>query len=88
ELMQEYDTVRLAVGQGVGSVVDVVFKHGAGVGRPGAGTFLHVAFRVEGLSALAELADRAVAMGAHTTEIKDRTYFQSVYFREPGGILF
>ena len=34
------------------------------------------------------MAGQAVALGLHVTEQKDRNYFRSVYFREPGGVLF
>lgn len=48
----------------------------------------HVAFRAPDLATMtswrAELVDRGVAV----TEILDRQYFTSIYFREPGGVLF
>jgi glyoxalase family protein len=34
------------------------------------------------------MAETAVKLGLHVTEQKDRNYFRSVYFREPGGVLF
>jgi glyoxalase family protein len=34
------------------------------------------------------MAETAQGLGLHVTEQKDRNYFRSVYFREPGGVLF
>lgn len=56
--------------------------------RLGKGTVHHIAFRArdekEQAVWQAELRDR----GFHVTEVKDRQYFKSIYFREPGGVLF
>ena len=58
-------------------------------GRLGGGSVHHVAFRATDDAAqeamVKVLADRH---GIGTTEQKDRNYFRSVYFREPGGVLF
>jgi glyoxalase family protein len=49
----------------------------------------HVAFRAADDGAQAELARKVRDNhGVQTTERKDRNYFRSVYFREPGGTLF
>ena len=58
-------------------------------GRLGAGSVHHVAFRARTDAEQAEMADalsRELRIGA--TPQKDRNYFRSVYFREPGGVLF
>jgi glyoxalase family protein len=34
------------------------------------------------------LRDELVTLGVSVTDIRDRQYFQSIYFREPGGVLF
>jgi glyoxalase family protein len=34
------------------------------------------------------LRDELLARGLRVTEVRDRCYFQSIYFREPGGVLF
>jgi glyoxalase family protein len=76
-------------GGDLGSVVDV---HAAGAflrGRSGAGSVHHVAFRAAGDAEQAEAVARLrVDHGIEATEQKDRAYFRSVYFREPGGVLF
>lgn len=55
--------------------------------RQGAGTVHHVAFaaRMDELAAWREAVHEA---GAHPTEVVERFYFKSVYFREPSGVLF
>jgi glyoxalase family protein len=56
-------------------------------GVPGAGTVHHIAWSV--LSAEQEQwRERLIEAGAHPTPLIDRFYFESVYFREPGGILY
>lgn len=58
-------------------------------GRMGRGSVHHVAFRAADDKAQAEMADKAAkSYGLHHTEQKDRQYFRSIYFREPGGVLF
>jgi glyoxalase family protein len=57
-------------------------------GVPGAGTIHHVAWSAADDTELWEFRNRAVAAGAHATQIIDRQYFHSVYFREPSGVLF
>jgi glyoxalase family protein len=57
-------------------------------GRPGAGTVHHVAFRTPDDETQAALRDRLAGIGVRTTPQRDRQYFRSLYFREPGGILF
>lgn len=58
------------------------------LGRLGAGGVHHVAFRVSNDTALAEMQKRIEAAGMHTSGYVDRYYFHSLYFREPGGVLF
>jgi glyoxalase family protein len=49
----------------------------------------HVAFRAADDAAQADMARKLTEQhGVHTTEQMDRQYFRSVYFREPGGIIF
>jgi glyoxalase family protein len=57
-------------------------------GKLGRGSVHHVAFRAADDAAQAAMAQSAVKLGLHVTEQKDRNYFRSVYFREPGGVLF
>ncbi len=58
-------------------------------GRTGAGSVHHIAFRAADDAAQAAMADRLRREhGLSVTEQRDRQYFRSVYFREPGGVLF
>jgi glyoxalase family protein len=64
-----------------------VFESSRERGIPGAGTVHHVAWAV--LEAeQAEWRERVAAVGARPTPVIDRFWFHSVYFREPGGILY
>ncbi|MFD2044309.1 ring-cleaving dioxygenase [Ornithinibacillus salinisoli] len=56
--------------------------------RPGRGSVHHVAFRVENKEELAEWRDRLRQARIPNSGLVDRFYFQSLYFREPNGILF
>ena len=90
EAGREDNVVRYKVGgTDVGGIVDV---HGAGgflPARMGGGSVHHVAFRAADDAGQAEMVRRlAQNHGIRTTEQKDRNYFRSVYFREPGGVLF
>jgi glyoxalase family protein len=73
---------------GIGTVVDLRRSPGFWTGASGVGTVHHVAFRAESgevqLSKRAEL-ERA---GIGITSVIDRRYFTSVYFSDPGGVLF
>ena len=56
-------------------------------GVPGAGTVHHIAWSVLGAEQ-EQWRERLIESGAHPTPVIDRFYFESVYFREPGGILY
>ena len=60
-------------------------------GKPGigaGGTNHHVAFRVKNEEALMAFREKVIAHGLNITPKIDRNYFFSLYFREPGGVLF
>ncbi|WP_207460039.1 ring-cleaving dioxygenase [Azospirillum sp. SYSU D00513] len=90
ELAREGTVTRYkAEGTDVGGILDLREAGGFLPGRPGAGTVHHVAFRAADDAAQAAMVERlAQNHGIRTTEQKDRDYFRSVYFREPGGVLF
>jgi predicted esterase/catechol 2,3-dioxygenase-like lactoylglutathione lyase family enzyme len=80
---------RFAAGDGgVGTLVDVRAVGGFVSGVEGAGTVHHVAFRVADDVAEIAVRERVVAAGLAPTAVIDRSYFRSVYFREPGGVLY
>ena len=70
------------------SIVDIVEIPSENRGFNANGTVNHVAFRVKDDAALMEFRDKIVKMGLSITPQIDRNYFHSLYFREPGGVLF
>jgi glyoxalase family protein len=77
-----------APGGGSGARVDVLCTPAAPYGRIAAGSVHHVAFRVADEAAQREWRERLVTAGLDVTPVLDRQYFRSIYFREPGGVLF
>jgi glyoxalase family protein len=65
-----------------------VYDEPAGRGVQGAGTIHHVAWSAADDDELLAYRQRAITAGARPTDIIDRQYFHSVYFREPSGVLF
>src|SRR4051812_41975694 len=57
-------------------------------GMWGTGSIHHLAFRVDDERQQLEVRAQAIAAGARPTEVIDRFWFRSVYFKEPGGVLF
>ena len=68
--------------------VDVRVHADTAPGTTGAGIVHHIAWAVKDDSAELELRDRVSRAGVIPTPVIDRTYFHSVYFHEPSGILF
>ena len=84
---EDGDRARFAMaGGGSGAVVDVA-ADGGPRGRQAGGTVHHIAFRAPDQETQAEWRRELVEAGMQVTEIVDRQYFTSIYFREPGGIL-
>jgi glyoxalase family protein len=80
--------VRLAVGDTVpGRVIDVVHDPDAEPAMNGLGTVHHVAMAITNGDEQARLRKELFQYGCQVTEIRDRCYFTSIYFREPGGVL-
>jgi glyoxalase family protein len=86
---QEEERIRVAVAGGApGQVLDVVPAPNAGPGMNGLGTVHHVAMAVSDGEEQRRLRQELIELGYRVTEVLDRNYFQSIYFREPGGVLF
>ena len=80
---------RYGVGEGKsGAYVDVREVPTAQRGRWGRGSVHHLAWRVEDEWQQADLRTRVVEAGAKATRMINRFWFKSVYFPEPGGVLF
>jgi len=71
-----------------GDFVDVLCTPDALQGLPGAGTIHHVAFKTASNETQIEAREKLKKAGVDITPIIDRIYFHSVYFREPGAVLF
>ncbi|HEX3435192.1 MAG TPA: ring-cleaving dioxygenase [Pseudacidobacterium sp.] len=52
------------------------------------GSVHHVAYRVPNDAAQVEWQEKVREIGLNVTPVLDRQYFKSIYFREPGGVLF
>lgn len=72
----------------VGSTIDLRIQPERAPGRPGAGTIHHIAFRATDDDEQRAWREKLASAGLQPTTILDRNYFRSIYFREPGGVLF
>lgn len=83
------DRTRLAAGDALpGNIVDVISDPTAPAGLTAGGTVHHIAFRAPDHATQELWRDELVGRGHQVTAILDRQYFTSIYFREPGGVLF
>ena len=84
---EEHGWTRYASAGGAG-VIDVRETPNERRGRWGVGSVHHLAWRVDDDEHQAEVRDEVIASGGHPTPVIDRFWFKSVYFKEPGGVLF
>jgi glyoxalase family protein len=70
------------------AIIDLLETPAANSGLGGAGTNHHIAFRVKNEEALMKFRNKVISSGLNITDKIDRNYFYSLYFREPGGVLF
>ena len=86
---QEGARTRMAAGgAGAGHVIDILEDPAAPPAVNGLGTVHHVAMAIATPDEQLALREDLLALGVAVTEVRDRTYFQSIYFRVPGGVLF
>src|SRR4029078_354189 len=90
ELIREQGSIfRYAAGKGgPGTIVDIRCVPGIWAGSMGAGPVHHVAFRSADEPAQMKVRSELTSLGYNVTPQLDRDYFKSIYFREPGGVLF
>lgn len=69
-------------------ILDVLCLPDTTYGRIGIGTVHHIAFRTLSDENQISIRKNIIKIGLNPTPVMDRTYFHSVYFREPGGVLF
>jgi glyoxalase family protein len=81
--------VRMGIGgDDAGKLVDILDSPGAPPARNGLGTVHHVAFAISDEQEQLRMREDLIRQGLAVTEVLDRSYFRSIYFQEPGGILF
>ena len=71
-----------------GAIVDLIEQHDYPRGTGGAGTVHHVAFRLPDDAAQSRWRDRLLRAHLNVSPVMDRMYFNSIYYHEPGGVLF
>src|SRR5438552_1729477 len=80
---------RLGVsGGGPGKTIDVAEHPEADLAINGLGTVHHVAMAIATADEQLAIREELIRYGCKVTEVRDRCYFTSIYFREPGGVLF
>jgi predicted esterase/catechol 2,3-dioxygenase-like lactoylglutathione lyase family enzyme len=82
--------VRYASGDSTapGHLLDLQPATGFWPGKIGTGTIHHLAWRTPDEATQLSWRERLTDVGLEATPVLDRSYFHSIYFREPGGILF
>lgn len=84
----EGNRFRYKAGDRAGAIVDVLCTPDAPVGRLGGGTVHHIAWRTPDDDQQRIWRNDLVTLGYNVSPVMDRTYFHSIYYREPGGVLF
>ncbi|HSV14147.1 MAG TPA: ring-cleaving dioxygenase [Tepidisphaeraceae bacterium] len=79
---------RAAAADAFAAHIDVVCVPAAPHGTMGAGVVHHVAFRAANDPQQVEWQRAIADAGFNVSPVMDRTYFHSIYYREPGGVLF
>ena len=73
---------------GIGQIIDLVSAPDVHPGRIAVGSVHHIAFRVPNDEQQIAWREKLISQGYQVSPVMDRTYFHSIYFREPGGVLF
>ncbi len=79
---------RFAATDSPGNYIDILVPASGMPGLGGAGTVHHIAFRTGDRESQLEVMHKVRKTGIRPSPIMDRQYFQSIYFREPGNVLF
>ena len=83
------DHLRYQIGEGgLGARVDVLRRPHENPGRVAVGTVHHVAWRTPNDEQQLAWRQELLSRGLNVSPVMDRHYFHSIYFREPGGVLF
>ncbi|NJK79254.1 MAG: ring-cleaving dioxygenase [Chloroflexaceae bacterium] len=88
-LATEGDRARYVTAEGgVGAIVDVIARPDLPFGRVAVGSVHHIAWRTPNDDEQARWRRHLIQHGMMVTEVRDRQYFHSIYYREPGGVLY
>jgi glyoxalase family protein len=71
-----------------GRIVDLLCQPDTAMGRAAAGSVHHIAFRAKDEAEQLQCREHLIDLGYNVTPVMDRDYSHSIYFREPGGVLF
>ncbi|CCG98468.1 Glyoxalase/bleomycin resistance protein/dioxygenase [Fibrella aestuarina BUZ 2] len=86
---EEADLMRFEAGVGgSGNYIDIHVNPNALRALQGAGSVHHVAFSTDTDETQVQIQQLLAEGGYQVTPVQDRNYFHSIYFREPGGVLF
>jgi glyoxalase family protein len=73
---------------GIGKTIDLVSAPDVSPAHIAVGSVHHIAFRIPNDEPQRSLREKLINLGYQVSPVMDRTYFHSIYFREPGGVLF
>lgn len=79
---------RFATDDMPGHYIDILCTPDSLKGLSGGGTVHHIAFATPDAESQVKVREKVVRRMLNPTPVVDRDYFTSVYFREPGGVLF
>jgi glyoxalase family protein len=86
---QERNRFRYKIGTGtIGKTIDLLCTPDTQRGIVASGSVHHVAWRTESDVTQLTWRNKIVELGYNISPVMDRDYFHSIYFREPGGVLF
>ncbi len=87
-LFQEANRSRYGVIDKPGHYIDLVEDPKAPRGYPGSAMVHHVAFATESRETQEKMIEKLEAFGIARMPVRERKYFSSIYFNEPGGVVF
>jgi len=73
---------------GIGKTIDLISAPDVSPAHIAVGSVHHIAFRIPNDEQQRSLREKLISLGYQVSPVMDRTYFHSIYFREPGGVLF
>lgn len=87
-IAEQGNRFRFAATDTPGNYIDLLFAAGNQKGRAGSGTVHHLAFATPDRQTQSEVLKKVIEANLNPSPVRDRKYFTSIYFREPGGVLF